>query len=84
MLTLFRQNRLLCYSRLLGHQRTQRCFSGTSSRRADDTAESINVTFITPKGERVECSAKEGTTVLELAHANEVDLEGYVCVHCFF
>ena len=41
----------------------------------------VNVTFITPKGERVPCKATEGTTILELAHANDVDLEGYVIRH---
>ena len=36
----------------------------------------VNVTFVTPTGDRVPCTATEGTTILELAHANNVDLEG--------
>jgi len=34
------------------------------------------MTFITPKGERVEVDAPLGASVLDIAHRNKIDLEG--------
>ncbi|MBN9412478.1 MAG: ferredoxin family 2Fe-2S iron-sulfur cluster binding protein [Candidatus Paracaedimonas acanthamoebae] len=34
------------------------------------------ITFITPKGERVQVEAPLGLSVLEIAHQNNIDLEG--------
>ena len=34
------------------------------------------MTFIKPGGERVECDAPLGLSVLEIAHRNNIDLEG--------
>ena len=34
------------------------------------------ITFIDPNGTRRECKAPEGQSVLEIAHANDVKLEG--------
>ncbi len=34
------------------------------------------MTFITPKGDRVEVDAPNGLSVLEIAHQNSLDLEG--------
>ena len=34
------------------------------------------VTFITPEGARIECKADGGDTVLDIAHANKIDIEG--------
>ncbi len=34
------------------------------------------IIFITPQGERVEVSAPVGLSVLEIAHENNIDLEG--------
>ena len=34
------------------------------------------MTFITPKGERIEVDAPVGLSVLEIAHRNAIDLEG--------
>lgn len=34
------------------------------------------MTFITPKGDRVEVDAPNGLSVLEIAHQNRLDLEG--------
>ncbi len=34
------------------------------------------MTFIDPKGTRVEVEAPEGLSVLEIAHKNKIDLEG--------
>ncbi|MSO66177.1 MAG: 2Fe-2S iron-sulfur cluster binding domain-containing protein [Alphaproteobacteria bacterium] len=34
------------------------------------------MTFITPKGERLEIDAPIGASVLEIAHSNKIDLEG--------
>ncbi|EPZ33627.1 2Fe-2S ferredoxin-like protein [Rozella allomycis CSF55] len=36
----------------------------------------VNVTFVTAEGENVKVQAKEGQNLLELAHENNVDLEG--------
>lgn len=41
---------------------------------------SVKVFFDLPSGERKECAAEEGTTVLQVAHDNGVDLEGAVAV----
>ena len=38
-------------------------------------AETINVTFV-EDGEEVTVEAEVGKTILEVAHANEIDLEG--------
>lgn len=34
------------------------------------------ITFITPKGEKIEVDAPLGLSVLEIAHQNNIDLEG--------
>jgi 2Fe-2S ferredoxin len=34
------------------------------------------ITFITPQGERIEIDAPEGLSILEVAHLNNIDLEG--------
>lgn len=34
------------------------------------------VTFITSEGEQITCRAKDGENLLDIAHANQVDLEG--------
>ena len=34
------------------------------------------ITFITPKGEKVQVDAPVGLSVLEIAHQNNIDLEG--------
>lgn len=36
----------------------------------------ITVHFISPKGERISVEAKEGDSVLDIAHANDIDIEG--------
>ena len=36
----------------------------------------MNVTFIEPDGERVEVTAFVGDSILETAHANDIELEG--------
>ncbi|CAK0833770.1 unnamed protein product [Prorocentrum cordatum] len=46
------------------------------SRRVDPNAEIIEVHFKLPDGSRKTVSVPEGTTLLEAAHGNEVDLEG--------
>ena len=39
-------------------------------------APSIPLTFVTPEGERIDVVAAEGDNILDLAHANNVELEG--------
>jgi hypothetical protein len=34
------------------------------------------VTFITPEGEEMDCYAKEDESMLDVAHANDVEMEG--------
>jgi len=34
------------------------------------------VTFVTPEGDEIDCWAHDGETLLDVAHANEVELEG--------
>ena len=36
----------------------------------------LKVTFITPEGHKVTCKAHEGENLLDIAHENNVDLEG--------
>ena len=36
----------------------------------------IKVTFITPEGEAVECKGHKNDSLLDVAHANDVELEG--------
>ena len=36
----------------------------------------LKVTFVTPQNESITVEAKEGTNLLDLAHANDIDLEG--------
>lgn len=36
----------------------------------------LTVTFITPENEAIECKAAEGENLLEIAHQNDVELEG--------
>eukprot|EP00877_Chromochloris_zofingiensis_P001953 jgi/Chrzof1/11759/Cz06g08190.t1 len=43
---------------------------------ADDSAEKIEVTFVDKDGKEVTVQAPVGTNLLEVAHANEIDLEG--------
>ncbi|KAJ1994314.1 mitochondrial matrix iron-sulfur protein [Dimargaris cristalligena] len=38
--------------------------------------EGLSVTFITPEGEKKQVRCYEGDTLLEIAHANNIDLEG--------
>ena len=46
-------------------------------RRAAPTArKSIKVTFVKPDGSRQEVSAPIGDSMLEVAHANKIDIEG--------
>jgi ferredoxin len=35
-----------------------------------------SVTFITPQGEAIQCPAHEGDSLLDIAHENDVELEG--------
>ena len=39
-------------------------------------AETVSMTFIDEDGEEVEVQAEVGKSLLEVAHANEIDLEG--------
>lgn len=34
------------------------------------------ITFVTPQGERIEVDAPVGLSVLEIAHKNDIDIEG--------
>lgn len=43
----------------------------------------LTVTFITPENEKIVCKAKEGQHLLEIAHANDVELEGMHPYHQF-
>jgi ferredoxin len=43
---------------------------------ADPNGADVHVVFITPEGERVPVTGKEGENLLALAHANKVELEG--------
>lgn len=36
----------------------------------------MKVTFVTPEGEELECWAQEDESMLEVAHANDVEMEG--------
>ena len=36
----------------------------------------IHVTYITPDNESITIEAKQGTNLLDLAHSNNIDLEG--------
>ncbi|KNC96226.1 adrenodoxin [Spizellomyces punctatus DAOM BR117] len=40
------------------------------------TGEGLQVNYITPDGEKVTVYAKEGDNLLDIAHANDIDLEG--------
>lgn len=45
----------------------------------------VNVVFIDPDGDRIEVTAREGESILDVAHANDIELEGralWFCV-CF-
>jgi hypothetical protein len=46
-----------------------------TARRLCSSAETVNITFI-EDGEEVQVQAEIGKTLLEVAHENEVDLEG--------
>ncbi|KAJ2159258.1 mitochondrial matrix iron-sulfur protein [Coemansia sp. RSA 552] len=48
-----------------------RCFSSSGLR-----AKEVSVTFIEPDGNEVQATGEEGTNLMELAHENDVDLEG--------
>lgn len=48
-------------------------FSGTVARR-----EKVNMTFVEDDGNVVKVEAEQGKTLLEVAHDNDVDLEGGV------
>ncbi|KAJ2622989.1 mitochondrial matrix iron-sulfur protein [Coemansia sp. RSA 1358] len=39
-------------------------------------AKQVTVTFIEPDGHEVQAAGEEGTNLMELAHENDVDLEG--------
>ncbi|PVV02527.1 hypothetical protein BB560_003014 [Smittium megazygosporum] len=47
-------------------------FSSTTSSASDK----VNLTFVTPEGEEIPVEAEKGINILELAHENDVDLEG--------
>jgi ferredoxin len=40
------------------------------------SAELVSVTFVTPQGQRISVREPAGTTLLEVAHKNHVDMEG--------
>eukprot|EP00123_Amoebidium_parasiticum_P011920 comp20989_c0_seq1/m.28130 comp20989_c0_seq1/g.28130 ORF comp20989_c0_seq1/g.28130 comp20989_c0_seq1/m.28130 type:complete len:161 (-) comp20989_c0_seq1:105-587(-) len=50
----------------------QRWFSSTAQR----NGEKVHITFVDEDGDRHPVEANEGETVLDVAHANDVDLEG--------
>ncbi|KAJ2721251.1 mitochondrial matrix iron-sulfur protein [Coemansia sp. Benny D115] len=54
------------------HNRPQRASFSVSAA----TAKQVTVTFIEPDGNEVEATGEEGTNLMELAHENDVDLEG--------
>eukprot|EP00761_Pharyngomonas_kirbyi_P004720 gb/GECH01004725.1/.p1 GENE.gb/GECH01004725.1/~~gb/GECH01004725.1/.p1 ORF type:complete len:200 (+),score=37.56 gb/GECH01004725.1/:1-600(+) len=47
-----------------------------NNRRFYSDDNTVNVTFITPEGERVPINAEKGDSILEVAHKNDVFLEG--------
>ncbi|KAJ1949175.1 mitochondrial matrix iron-sulfur protein [Linderina pennispora] len=55
---------------ILMYQQTSQ-FSTTSQ-----TMKQVTVTFIEPDGNEVEATGEEGTNLMELAHENDVELEG--------
>lgn len=44
--------------------------------KASASAPTYTVTFVTNEGEEIRCEAHEGESVLDVAHRNDVDLEG--------
>ncbi|TPX44701.1 hypothetical protein SeMB42_g02351 [Synchytrium endobioticum] len=58
--------RHLSTTKLLRHQAVEKPKPG----------EGLKVTYITPENEKVTVYAKPGTNLLDLAHANDIDLEG--------
>ncbi|PIA14001.1 ferredoxin [Coemansia reversa NRRL 1564] len=62
---------LCASSRLYRFRQTAAAFS-TSAIPAKD----VTVTFIEPDGNEVKATGEEGTNLMELAHENDVDLEG--------
>ncbi|KAI8871029.1 ferredoxin, partial [Ramicandelaber brevisporus] len=59
---------------------SHRHFSRTSTAQHGGTAKAgsgdLTVNFITPEGETITVKANEGESILDIAHANEVELEG--------
>ncbi|KAJ2808715.1 mitochondrial matrix iron-sulfur protein [Coemansia guatemalensis] len=66
--------RLPCASSRLSHHRQTAAAAAftTSAIRAKN----VTVTFIEPDGNEVKATGEEGTNLMELAHENDVDLEG--------
>ncbi|KAJ2782468.1 mitochondrial matrix iron-sulfur protein [Coemansia javaensis] len=48
----------------------------TSFRSSAAAGKSVTVTFIEPDGNEIQATGEEGTNLMELAHENDVDLEG--------
>ncbi|KAJ1725825.1 mitochondrial matrix iron-sulfur protein [Coemansia erecta] len=58
----------------LMHNSRQSCVSRFST--SSPSLKDITVTFIEPDGNEVTATGEEGTNLMELAHENDVDLEG--------
>ncbi|KAJ2081381.1 mitochondrial matrix iron-sulfur protein [Coemansia sp. RSA 988] len=67
--------RSLCFpcnsARLYLHRQAAAAFTTSTI-----AAKNVTVTFIEPDGNEVKATGEEGTNLMELAHENDVDLEG--------
>lgn len=58
------------------HRSAYALMHAPSSNAADSQKKSLKVTFVMADGEEITCPAQAGEHLLDIAHANQVDLEG--------